>query len=180
MAEVHGRARKWRMKLLYVGLVFAILYLQLLPLQTMPRSWAGPDFIVLLTVAWAVRRPDYTPAVLVAVMTLLVDFVLLRPPGVMAAAMVGARQVLKRQEPGLRDSTFMAEWLTVSLVLAGVMIANGLVLAVFLVDQPSIGMSLMQLAMNVVFYPLVALISRFMMGLRRIAPGDTDALAGNT
>ena len=180
MAEVPGQSRKWKMRLLYMVLVMAVLYVQLLPLQTLPRSWAGPDLIVLLTVAWAVRRPEYTPAVSVAGMTLLADFVLLRPPGVMAAIMVGARQVLKRQEAGLRDSTFMAEWLTVSVVLIGILTANRLILAVFLVDQAPLGLSMIQLGMNVAVYPLVALASRFGFGVRKIVPGETDALAGAT
>lgn len=159
-------------------LVLAVLYVQLLPLQTLPRSWTGPDFIVLLTVAWAVRRPEYTPALSVALMTLLADFILLRPPGIMAAVMVGARQVLKRQEPGLRDSTFMAEWATVSVVLVGILVANRLILMIFLVDQAPLGLSMVQLVMNVVIYPLVALASRFLVGVRKIVPGETDAMAG--
>ncbi|SHJ01394.1 rod shape-determining protein MreD [Shimia gijangensis] len=180
MAEVQGRARKWRMTFVYMGLVMAILYVQLLPLQTMPRGWAGPDFVVLLTVAWAVRRPEFTPALSVAFITLVADFILLRPPGVMAAVMVGARHILKRQEPGLRDSTFMVEWVTVSVVLAGILLTNRIILAVFLVDQTSLGLSLMQLAMNVIFFPLVALASRFVLGVRKIGPGETDAMAGVT
>lgn len=180
MAEVQGRSRKWKMRFLYMVLVMAVLYVQLLPLQTLPRNWAGPDFIVLLTVAWAARRPEYTPAVSVAGMTLLADFVLLRPPGVMAAVMVGARQVLKRQESGLRDSTFMAEWATVSVVLVGVLIANRLILALFLVDQAPFGLSMIQLGFNIAAYPLVALASRFVMGVRKIVPGETDSMAGAT
>lgn len=180
MAEVQGRSRKWRMRGLYAGLVLVVIYVQLLPLSTMPRSWAGPDLVVVLTVAWALRRPDYVPAASVALMILLADFILLRPPGVLAAVMVGARQILKHQEPGMRDAMFMVEWLTASLTLAGIMVVNWLILVVFLVERPPLGMSMMQLAMNVMFYPLVVLISRFVMNVRKIAPGETDAFAGAT
>lgn len=178
MAETTANARKWRMRLAYVLLVLAILYLQLLPLQTMPRSWAGPDLIVLFTVAWAIRRPDYVPALSVAIMTLLVDLILMRPPGVMAAIMVGARQVLKRQEPGLRDSPFLVEWLTASAALATIMLANRLVLAIFLVGQPALGMDVSQLFLSVLAYPAVVLVSRVGLGLRKMVPGETDAMAG--
>ncbi len=179
MAEATANSRKWNMRLAYVTLTLAILYLQLLPLQTTPRSWAGPDLIVLFTVVWAIRRPEYVPAVSVAAMTLLADFILLRPPGVMAAVMVGARQILKRQEPGLRDSTFAMEWLVAAAALAAILLSNRLILAVFLVEQPSLGISLTQLFMNVLAYPLVVFVSRLGMGLRKLIPGETDAMAGS-
>lgn len=178
MAEATANARKWRMRLVYVALVFALLYLQLLPLQTMPRSWAGPDLIVVFTVVWAIRRPEYVPALSVAFMTLLVDFILMRPPGVMAAVMVGARQVLKHQEPGLRDTAFAIEWLTASAALAAILLTNRLILTVFFVEQPSLGMSVSQLFMSVLAYPVIVAVSRIGLGLRKIVPGETDAVAG--
>lgn len=177
MAEA-GHSRKWRMRFWFCMLVLALLYLQLLPLQTLPRSWAGPDLIVLFTVAWAIRRPDYVPTLLVAAMTLLVDFILMRPPAVMAAIMVIARQLLKRQEPGLRDSTFMTEWLVAALALATIALTNRVFLAVFLVDQAPLGMTLMELAMNVIAYPMVVLVSHVAFGIRKVVPGETDAVAG--
>ncbi|WP_127112715.1 rod shape-determining protein MreD [Shimia sediminis] len=177
MAEA-GQTSKWRMRFWYGLLVLGLLYLQLLPLQTVPRSWAGPDLIVLFTVAWSIRRPEYVPTVLVAVMALLVDFILLRPPGVMAATLVVARQLLKRQEPGLRDATFMTEWMVAALALAGLALANRVFLAIFLVDQAPLGMTLMELAMNVMAYPMVVLVSHVAFGIRKVVPGETDAVAG--
>ncbi|WP_372886742.1 rod shape-determining protein MreD [Shimia sp.] len=178
MAEATANTRKWQMRLVYLLLVLAILYLQLLPLQTAPRSWAGPDLILLFTVVWAIRRPEYVPALSVAVVALLADFILMRPPGVMAAILVAARQMLKHQEPGLRDSPFALEWLTAAAALAAILLANRLVLAVFLVEQPALGISLTQLFMNVLAYPLVVLVSRLAMGVRKLRPGETDAVAG--
>ncbi|WP_299353787.1 rod shape-determining protein MreD [uncultured Shimia sp.] len=171
---------KWRMRFWFVLLIFVLLFLQLLPLQTVPRSWAGPDLIVLFTVAWSVRRPEYVPTLLVAGLTLLVDLILLRPPGVMAAIMILARQTLKGQERGLRDSTFMAEWLVATLALATIALTNRVFLSVFLVDQAPLGMSLTELAMNVITYPFVALVSYTVFGLRKVSPGETDAIAGAT
>lgn len=179
MAEA-GHSRKWRMRFWYCVLILALLYLQLLPLQTMPRSWAGPDLIVLFTVAWAIRRPEFVPTLLVAGMTLLADLILLRPPAVLAAIMVIARQLLKRQEPGLRDATFMTEWLVAALALAGIALSNRVFLAVFVVEQAPLGMTLMELAMNVAAYPLVVLVSHVAFGIHKVAPGETDAMAGAT
>ena len=159
-------------------LVLTLLYLQLLPLQTLPRSWAGPDLIVLFTVAWAIRRPEFVPTMVVAAMTLLVDLILLRPPAVMAAIMVIARQMLKRQERGLRDATFMAEWLVAAVALAAIALINRVFLAVFLVEQAPLGVTLMELAMNVMAYPLIVLISQLVFGIRKVVPGETDAVAG--
>lgn len=178
MAEATTQPRKWRMRLYFVLLVFAALFVLLLPLQTLPQAWAGPDWIVVLTVVWALRRPEFVPALSVAATSLLADFILLRPPGVLAAIMVVARQVLKHQEPGLRDSTFAMEWLTAAAAFTGIMMANRLFLSIFLVDQPSLGLSIMQLVMNIFAYPLIVVFSRLAFGLRKIVPGETDAMAG--
>ncbi|MDP2493150.1 rod shape-determining protein MreD [Shimia thalassica] len=173
-------SRKWRMRFLYVLLGVGILFLQLLPLSHVPQGWAGPDFIVVLTIVWAARRPDFVPVVAVAGVVLLADFVLMRPPGLMAAIMVVARQMMRRQSHGLRDSTFANEWLTASAILIGIAVLYRLVLAVFLVDQAPLGLSVMQAFMNVAVYPLVAILSQVLVNVRKLSPGDDDTLAGAT
>ena len=173
-------SRKWRMRFWYVVLILALLYLQLLPLQTVPRSWTGPDLIIVFTVVWSIRRPEYVPALLVAVMILLVDFVLLRPPGVMAAILVLARQALMRQGAGLRDATFFGEWMVAAAALVSITLANRIFLAVFLVDQPPLGMSLMALVVSIIAYPAIVLVSLAAFGVRKAAPGESDAVAGAT
>ncbi|TKZ22498.1 rod shape-determining protein MreD [Shimia litoralis] len=171
-------SRRWGMRLAYILVGLALVLAQLLPLEFTPRRWSGPDLLVVLTIAWAARRPNYVPALSVAGMILLADLVLLRPPGVMAALLLVACELLRRQAPMLRDTTFMIEWLTAAAAFVGIGLMNRLVLAVFLVDQAPLGLTVTQIFMNVLVYPLVVGLSYFLLGLHKIAPGDDDAIAG--
>ncbi|MBR9650935.1 rod shape-determining protein MreD [Thalassovita aquimarina] len=168
--------RRWGMRLAYVLLALAIIFFQLLPLETTPRRWTGPDLLILITFAWAVRRPDYLPAFLVASNFLLGDFLFQRPPGLLAALTVLAVEALKRRSRSLRDQTFLVEWLTVSVMLIVLMLSDRMVLAVLLIPQSPMGLTLVQLIMTIIAYPLVAAVSHSLFGVRRIAANDAEAL----
>ena len=56
----------------------------LLPLQTTPRSLAGPDLLLAFAVAWCLRRPEFVPPLALALAFLLADLLLQRPPGLWA------------------------------------------------------------------------------------------------
>ncbi|MEP2531870.1 rod shape-determining protein MreD [Shimia sp.] len=165
-------SHKWVMRLTFAALCLALLFLQLLPLETTPRRWAGPDLLVVLTVAWAVRQPKYTPPVLVALIFLLADLLLLRPPGLMAAVMVIAVEVQHRRAQSLRSATFLTEWAIAAAVMIAVTLAYRLGLTVFLIERASLGLTLMQLIMNVIAYPFVVFLSSVLLGVRRTTVRD--------
>ncbi|CUH65987.1 hypothetical protein TG4357_02172 [Thalassovita gelatinovora] len=169
-------SRRWTMQLAFVALSLAIVFFQLLPLETVPRRWTGPDLLILITFVWAVRRPDYVPAILVAVVFLLGDLLFQRPPGLLAALTVLACEALKRRSRSLRDQTFPVEWLIVSGALLLVMLGNRLVLAILLIPQAPVGLTLIQLIMTILTYPLIAALSHFLFGVRPIAANDAEAL----
>ncbi|WP_323786293.1 rod shape-determining protein MreD [Thalassovita sp.] len=169
-------SRRWTMQLAYVVLALAIVFFQLLPLETVPRRWTGPDLLILITFSWAVRRPDYVPAILIAVVFLLGDLLFQRPPGLLAALTVLASEALKRRSRSLRDQTFPVEWLTVSGALILVMLGNRLVLAVLLIPQAPVGLTLIQLIMTILTYPIIAMLSHYLFGVRPIAANDAEAL----
>ena len=177
MADTGTRPHKWPMRLGYVALCLLFLALALLPFQTVPRGWAGPDWIIVLTLAWAARRPDYVPAHLVAFTVLLADFLLMRPPGLVAALAVIARQILRRRAISLRDAPFPQEWLTVAALLVAMTLAERLAYAMFLIDQPPLGLVIMRLFASIAAYPLVVFASQILLGLRKPQPGDDDTVA---
>ncbi len=167
-------SRKWGMRLLLALLCLCFIFLKLVPFSTAAQLWTGPDWIVVLCLAWAARRPDYTPAWLVAVLFLLADFLFLRPPGLGAFIMVIAVEMQRRRAPSLRDATFVTEWATA----AGLMIAAALgarvILALFFLDRPSLGLTLIQAMMNIGTYPLVVLLSQILFGVRRLQVHDSN------
>jgi len=141
-----------------------------------PRIWVAPDLILCFACAWSLRRPEFVPALSLAFIFLLTDLLLQRPPGLWALlALIGCEN-LKTRGRNLRDAGFGSEWMTVGVTIVAIVVLNRIVLAVALVDVPSVALSLSELGMTLLFYPLVVGITHFVMGVRKIAPGDLDAL----
>jgi rod shape-determining protein MreD len=162
----------WLMRAVFAALCLAIIFWRILPLSTVPHGWAGPDLIVALSFAWVLRRPEYAPALLIAAIVLLADLMFQRPPGLWAALVVLGCEALKSRAPGLRDRAFGAEWLTVAMVVGSIILAYRLTLAVLMVPQAPLGLSLMQMAMTVLCYPLVVMASALLVGVRKVKPGE--------
>ncbi|MGH1577809.1 rod shape-determining protein MreD [Planktotalea sp.] len=168
--------RVWVMRSLYVALCLCIIFMHLLPLAPATTRWAPPDLIMALTFAWAMRRPEYVPAIYVAGIVLLADFLFQRPPGLLAALMVVGSETLRARAHANRDMPYLVEWASVAGVMIGVAVALRLLLAIFFIPAPSLGLVLIQLTMTIALYPLVVLVSHFLFSVRRPAPGEVDAL----
>ena len=165
-----SRSRLWVMRLSFVALALVILFFHLLPLETTPRPWAGPDLLLGFACAWGLRRPEYVPALFLALVFLLADLLLQRPPGLWAVlALIGVEN-LKSRGRHLRDASFAAEWLTI------VIFANRILLSLALVPTPAMTLNLTELALTMLAYPLIVAVTHGIMGVRKTAPGDLDAL----
>lgn len=172
--------RLWLMRGLFFSLSGALIFWRLLPLDTLPDGFAGPDLMVALACAWVLRRPEFAPPLLIGGMILLADFLFQRPPGLFAALVVVATEALKARAPGLRDMTFPPEWLTVAMAMTAVWLVYRIVLAALLVDQAPLGLSALQLFMTVIIYPAVVLLCSSALGVRKIRPGDAESLGVRT
>jgi rod shape-determining protein MreD len=171
-----SQTRLWLMRAGFLLLTLLILFFQLLPLETTPRRWAGPDLLLCFAFAWSLRRPEYVPAFALAFAFLMADLLLQRPPGLWAMfALIGCEN-LKSRARGLRDANFAAEWVTVGLIVIAVTFGYRLVLALALVDLPRLTLSLTELGMTLLAYPAVVAVTHYLMGVRKAAPGDLDAL----
>ncbi len=166
----------WTMRSVYVGLCVAVIFLRLLPLDTLPRGWAGPDLILALTLAWGLRRPEFVPPLLVAAVFLLCDLLFHRPPGLWAALVLIGSQTLRARAPDLRDLTFPVEWASVATTLVAMTLGYRIILGLLMVDQAPLGLSLMEMVMTLVAYPLVVLLSQSLLGVRKVAPGELNAM----
>ena len=174
MAEL-SPTRLIGMRVLYVALALVVIFFHLLPLDTAPRRWSGPDLLLALTFAWAMLRPDHVPIISVAAVMLLADLVLQRPPGLMAALVVLGVEYLRNRVLAYRCAGFAREWVTVALVMAAILAADRVALAVLDVPQAQLGLALMRTGLTIVIYPLVVLFCRTVLGLRRPQPGESLA-----
>lgn len=169
-------ARIWTMRGLYVCISLGVLLLELLPLQTEPRRLAGPDLTLLLTFTFALRRPEFVPAWTIGLVILLGDLLLHRPPGLLAGLTVLTCEALRSRSDGLRTLPFSVEWLTAALATIGTLIGYRILLAIFVIPQAPLLLSLSQVASTIVAYPVIVLGSVALFGLRRVAPGEVDTL----
>lgn len=173
MAELTNTNR-WGMRAVFLGLVLMIVFFQLLPLNPGPGRIPGPDILVLIAFAWILRRPEYVPVWLIAVIFLVADLLFLRPPGLWAGIVVVASEALRARAPQLRDQSLVVEWLTVAGTITGMFIANALILGIFFVDQPGLGATLIRLFATILVYPVVVALSARAFGVRKMAGGETD------
>lgn len=167
--------RSWLYRLLLVALTCAIVFFHLLPIKVGSGSVPAPDLFIALLFAWVLRRPDYVPPLLVALVMLSLDMLFMRPPGLWAALTLIGVEFLRSREPFQRDQSFAVEWVMVSAVMTLMVVANRLILSIFVVEQAGFGLSLVQLAFTIVAYPLVVLVSQFLLGVTKIQPGELDS-----
>ena len=167
---------KWAYRSLFLLLVILIVFVRLIPLQTTPALWAMPDLLICIVFAWVLRRPDYVPILLIATVVLTLDFLFMRPPGLMAALVVLGAEFLRARIRTVRELPFSLEWGMVAGVIMGIMVANRAILIAVMSPRPPLGLSLLQLIATLAAYPLVVAFSRYALGIRKISPGEVDAL----
>ena len=163
--------------LLFILLAGLVVFTRLLPLGGTAGGLPPPDLILGLGFAWVLRRPDYVPVLLFATILLLADMLFQRPPGVRTAFAVVGLEVLRARVGLLRAQPFAVEWATVAVVLAAMMLAERVALAVFFVPQIGFGAAVLELLVNMLFYPVVVLVSAWAFRVRRLQPGEHAAEA---
>jgi len=136
--------------------------------------------LIAFAFAWCLRRPDFVPPLILALVMLMGDLLLQRPPGLLAMLLVLGCEYLKNQTAGLREASFLGEWAAVGMVLVGITILNRLVLGIVAVQPAPLGLSLIQMVLTIAVYPVVVLITQSLMGVRKPAPGDAGALGSRT
>ena len=168
--------RRLQFRLLFGLLAFGIVFVRLLPLDAGAGRLPGPDLLVCLAFAWVLRRPAYVPVWLIAAVMLMADILFMRPLGLWTACVVLGSEFLRAREPYSRDLPFLLEWMVVSVVISAMTLGYMIVLAVFAVGQPALGLSLIQMIATILAYPVVVLFSTSVIGLRKVAPGEVDQL----
>lgn len=171
MAEF-GEARLWLRRASFILLACVITLVHLVPLDLRPSTWAPPDLLLAFACAWVARRPDYLPVYCVAVIFLTTDLLLQRPPGLWAALVVLLTEAIRNRHRDLRAMPFLAEWGFVALGLTVITLANRFVLAIVMTPQAPIGMTLMQLGATILIYPVAVVVTKYIFGVVRPAPGD--------
>lgn len=172
---VEGGSRTiWLYRGLFVALAAFVLFLRILPLGSIAGNWPGPDLLLCLIMAWVMRRPDYLPVLLIALVVFIEDLILMRPPGLWTALTVVATEFLRSRVALTRELNFAVEWLLVAGLMIGMLLAYRLIFALVLLPQPPLGFALMQIFWSVLCYPVIVIASRLALYLRKPAMGEVD------
>ncbi|MCV6592580.1 MAG: rod shape-determining protein MreD [Silicimonas sp.] len=172
MAE--GAGQVWTYRAVFVFLIGAVIFSQLLPLHPGPGQMGGPDVILLIALSWIVMRPDFVPVLLLAAVFLMADLLLMRPPGLWTALAVIAGEFLRHRQLALRAASFPVEWALIAGVITAMVLVNALVLGIFGVTQPSLGQTILRLIFTIVAYPIVVILAGRAFGLKKRQIGETD------
>ncbi|MBB1499300.1 rod shape-determining protein MreD [Paracoccus sp. MC1862] len=160
---------------LYLLASLALIVVALLPLAPGRIGWPGPDWLLALTFAWVLRRPEQVPVLAIAAVMLIADILTLQPPGLGAALAVMATEVARQRQQRWRDQGFLVEWLRVAMLMGLMVLAERVIRTVFLVPPtlaplPPPGQDVLRLIATIGAYPLVAgMLSA--LGLRRSRRG---------
>ena len=174
MAEF-WRQSHWIFRGLFLTLALFLLFVRLLPLGTAPGTLPGPDLLLSLILVWIIRRPDFLPMPLILVVILIEDLILMRPPGLWTAIVVLATEFLRGRVALTRELNFLVEWMLISGVMLGMMLAYRLALGLAFVPQPAFGFAVVQVLWSVALYPLVVGLSLLVLDLRKPATGEVDS-----
>ena len=166
----------WPGLVVYLLLAFVLTVTPLLPLTLVPRPYAMPDMLLAVTAAWAARRHDTLPVLVIAAVFLLADFLFQRPPGLYAALVLVLTEWLRRRSGRLRKGSFLGEWVAVGTGITVLSLVNRAILAVLMTPQAPLGQTLIQLILTIALYPAISGVAHLALGLRRPAQGEVDAL----
>lgn len=169
--------KTWKI-FVFLALLSVIALAQLLPLSREAGALPGPDLIMLVIAAYAIRRPRMIPTWVYLIAALAADILLTRPLGLHAALTLIAVEMLRRRGAQAPTMPFAREWATVATAVTGVMLLEVVIQGLFLVPQASLGLALIQLIVTALTYPLVVVLIAEPFGLRRPKASDTDLILG--
>lgn len=164
----------WGYRGLFLTIAVVLLFVRLLPLGSVAGDWPGPDLLLCVIFAWAVRRPDWVPVWLLAAVLLTEDMIVMRPPGLWTAIVIVAVEFVRARVALTRELVFVAEWAMVAGIMVGCLLIYRLVFTVTFLPQPGFGFALIQTVWSILCYPLVVGISRLAFDLRKPSTGEVD------
>ena len=144
----------------WIGLL--IIFFQILPLQTNPQTWSGPNVLLVFFAAIVSKRPEVTSSFLIASIFLIEDFFLMRPPGLLSALTVLGFYFLKRKFQNQEVNSFIFGWGSVAACLTIILLLYYFISVLLFIPSAGFKLTLMELLMTLALYPVFsALIGSF-------------------
>ncbi|TDL75993.1 rod shape-determining protein MreD [Palleronia sediminis] len=167
--------RRTGFRLLFLAMAALVIFVRILPFRIGTAPVPAPELLTLTTFAWVIRRPEYAPVALIALVHLTADILFMRPLGLWTILVVLGCEYLRKHSNIPSELPFPVEWVMVTMTLATMIAAGMLVQAVLLVPQPSIGANALQLIVSAAAYPIVVVVTAFGLGVRPAGVAERDA-----
>lgn len=165
----------WRGRLGFVAILTLLTFVLLLPLGGEAGRLPGPDLMTCVVFVWMMRRPDFAPLWLLALVMLAADILLMRPFGLWAALVVVAAEVIRARAVLMRELNFFMEWAVAGGLMLAMLLVYRFFFALTLLPQVTFGAALMQWVWSVIAYPAVVLFASYALALRKPSLGQIDA-----
>ena len=164
--------------ILFTVIVFILIFIKVLPINTVPQEWTAPDLLLCVTLVWCLRKPTGAPIILLAVLFLLQDIICQRPIGLFAAVATLICEWAKRQALRAEEFPFLLEWVTAAFAMLAMFILIQSIASLSLIAKPSIWIFTKEMIFTIMAYPLVTFLCRYGLGLRTHQVTEFEASLG--
>ena len=141
-------------QIVYFCIGLLIIFFQILPLQTTPQNWSGPNVLLVFFAAIVTKRPEYTSSFLIALIFLIEDFFLMRPPGLMSALIVISFHFLKRKIQNQEENSLIFVWVNVAISLTLILLIYYIISVLLFLPSAGFSLTLMEIIISLALYPI--------------------------
>ena len=145
-------------QVVYFCIGLLIIFFQILPLQTTPQTWSGPNVLLVFFAAIVTKRPEFTSSFLVASIFLIEDFFLMRPPGLMSSLTVLGFYFLKRKFQYQEANSLIFGWGSVTTCLTIILLLYYFISILLFIPSAGFRLTLMELLMTLALYPVFSVL----------------------
>ena len=145
-------------QVVYFCIGLFIVFFQILPLQTIPQTWSGPNVLLVFFAVIVSKRPEFTSSVLIASIFLIEDFFLMRPPGLMSSLTVLGFYFLKRKFQNQEVNSFISCWGRVTTCLTIILLLYYFISVLLFIPSAGFKLTLMELIVTLALYPVFSVL----------------------
>ena len=145
-------------QVVYFCIGLLIIFFQILPLQTTPQAWSGPNVLLVFFAAIVTKRPEFTSSFLVASIFLIEDFFLMRPPGLMSSLTVLGFYFLKRKFQYKESNSLLFGWGSVTTCLTIILLLYYFISILLFIPSAGFRLTLMELIVTLALYPVFSVL----------------------
>jgi len=160
-------------QIVYFCIGLLIIFFQILPLQTTPQTWSGPNVLLVFFAAIVTKRPEFSSSFLIAIIFLIEDFFLMRPPGLMSSMTVLGFYFLKRKFQNQEEMSMLFGWGSVATCLSFILLIYYFISILLFIPSAGFRLTLMEIIVTLALFPIFSLL---IGSFDRLGPADSEKI----